>query len=107
MPSLVKGIGGESSGALRNDCTCKLSRRVAPSSLQLVPYTLLKASPLMMLAFRASTLSHGRVIIGTTARTNSSKCVLKGILIQVLGMTVLVTPLFHCPPHVLDSSNVN
>jgi hypothetical protein len=52
-------------------------------------------------------LPHSWVTVTTTVTTNISKCVLKGILIQISGMEALKTRVFHCPPHVLDNSNVN
>jgi hypothetical protein len=44
-------------------------------------------------------LSHRWVIVRTTVGTNSLKCVLKGSLVQALGVKTLKNCLFHCPPH--------
>jgi hypothetical protein len=91
----VEGFGEEVSGSLSNDC--KLFRKVAPSSPQLVPHRPLKARPLMM---------HLQTV--TTAVTmNIPKCVLKEILVQLSGVETLKICLFHCPPHMQNSSNVN
>jgi hypothetical protein len=106
MPLLIKGIGGEALGSLINDCI--LSRRVVPQSSQLVPCTFLKACPLMMLVFRASRNcpTVGLLLIPQYERIAPS-VLSKGILIQVSGVKVLETRLFHCPPQVLGSSNVS
>jgi hypothetical protein len=52
---LVEGSGGAVSGPLSTEC--RLSRRLALSSLQLVPHRPLKARPVMILVFKASTSS--------------------------------------------------
>jgi len=52
-------------------------------------------------------LSHCWVIVRTTVQTNNTKCVLKGILIEVSGLKVLETCLFQHPPHMPDSTNIN
>ena len=40
-------------------------------------------------------------------QTNNTRCVLKEILIEVLGLKFLQTCLFQHPPHMLDSINTN
>jgi len=52
-------------------------------------------------------LSHSWVIVRTTVQTNNTKCVLKGILIEVSGLKALETCLFQPPPHMPDSTNIN
>jgi hypothetical protein len=47
------------------------------------------------------------VTVTTAITTNNPKCVLKGILVQLLLWRHLKLDLCHCPPHMLDSSNVN
>jgi hypothetical protein len=61
----------------------------------------------MMLVFWASVNSPTAIIVETTVTKNSSKCVLKGILIQVSDVEERKTQLFHCLPHKLNSSNFN
>ena len=52
-------------------------------------------------------LTHSWVIVQTTVQTNNTKCVLKGILIEVSGLKVLETCLLQHPPYMLDSTNIN
>jgi hypothetical protein len=47
------------------------------------------------------------VIVTTAVNMNIPKFVLKRILVQISDVEALKTCLFHCPPHMLDSSNVN
>jgi len=42
-------------------------------------------------------LSHSWVIVWTTVQTNNTKCVLKGILIQVAGLKIVKTCTFNVP----------
>ena len=52
-------------------------------------------------------LSHSWVIVPTTVQTNNTKCVLKGILIEVSGLKVLETCLFQSTPYMPDSTIIN
>jgi hypothetical protein len=52
-------------------------------------------------------LSHSWVTVITAVTTNIAKCVLKKIMVQISGVEALKTCLFYCPPHMLDSNNVN
>jgi hypothetical protein len=94
----VEEFGEEVSGSLNNDC--RLSRRVAQSSSQS------KATDDASLQ-GIYKLSHSWDTVITTVTMNIPKCVLKGILVQVLGVETLKTCLCHCSSHMLDSNNVN
>jgi hypothetical protein len=97
----VEGFGEEVSGSLSNDH--RLSRRTALLSSQLVPQSKAIDDASLQGIYK---LPHSWVIV-TTATTNIPKCVLKRILVQISGVEALKTCLFHCPPYMLDSSNVN
>jgi hypothetical protein len=96
------GIWEKVSGSLSNDC--RLSRRVAPSSSQLVSQSKVIDNASLQGIYK---LSHSWVTVTTAITTNNPKSVLKVILVQLLGAEALKTCLFHCPPHMLDSSNDN
>jgi hypothetical protein len=102
MPQLVKGFGKDVSGSLSNDC--RLSRRLASSSSQLVQQSKVIYDASLQGIYK---LSHSRGTVTTAITTNNPKYVLKGILVQLLGAEALRTWLFHSHPHMLDSSNVN
>jgi hypothetical protein len=98
----VKGFGEEVSGSLSNDC--RLSRRVALSSSQLVSQSKFIDDASLQGIYK---LSHSWITVTIAVTTNIPKYVLKGILVQISGVEALKTCLFHCPPHMPDSSNVN
>jgi hypothetical protein len=98
----VEGYGEEVSGSLSNDC--RLSRRVAPSSSLLVPQSKANVNASPQDIYK---LSHSWVNVTTAVTMNTLKCVLKEILVQILGVEVHKTCLLHCPPHMLDRSIVN
>jgi hypothetical protein len=98
----VEGFGEEVSGSLSKDC--RLSRRVALSSTQLVPQSKAIDDASLQDIYK---LPHSWVTVTKRGTTNIPKCVLKGILIQISGVEALKTCPFHCLPHMLDSSNVN
>jgi hypothetical protein len=98
----VEGFGEEVSGSLSNDC--RLSRRVAPSSSQLIPQSKVIDDVSLQGIYK---LPQSWFTVTTEVTTNVPKCVLKGILVQISGVEALKTCLFHYPPHMLDSSNVN
>jgi hypothetical protein len=76
----VKGLGGEASDALSK--LRRSTRRVSPSSMQLMPRRPLKARPLVLLVFRVYELCHVLIIFWTSVQTNSTRCVLKRVLIK-------------------------
>jgi hypothetical protein len=102
---LLEETDGEASGPLSKEC--RLSRRLASSVLQLVPHRLPKARLFMMLVFRASTDS------STVGLWFEPQCkwiaphVLKGILIQLLGLQTVIPSLFQVSPHMLGGSSAN
>jgi hypothetical protein len=77
----VKGFVEEVSGYLSNDC--RLSRRVEPSSSQLVPQSKAIDDASLQGSYKPP---HSWVIVTTAVKTNIPKCVLKGILVQISGM---------------------
>jgi hypothetical protein len=98
----VEEFGKEVSGSLSNDC--RVTRRAASSSSQIVPQTKAIDDASLQGIYK---LSHSWVTVTTAVTTNISKCVLKGILVQILGVEALQICLFYCPPHMLDRNNVN
>jgi hypothetical protein len=93
---------GEVSGSLSNDC--RLPKRVAPSSSQFIQQSKVIDDASLQGIYK---LSHSWVTITTAVTTNIPKYVLKGIMVQISGVESLKTYFFHCPPHMLDSNNVN
>jgi hypothetical protein len=77
----VEGFGEEVSGSLSNDCM--LSRRIALSSSQLVPQSKAINDASLQGIYK---LSHSLVTVTTAVTTNIPKCVLKGILVQILDV---------------------
>jgi hypothetical protein len=77
----VEGFVEEVSGYLSNDC--RFSRRVASSSSQLAPKSKAIDDASLQGIYK---LSHSLVTVTTVVTTNISKCVLKGILVQILGV---------------------
>jgi hypothetical protein len=73
----VEGFGKKVSGFLSNDC--RLSRRVAPSSSQIVPQSKAIDNASLHGIYK---LSHSWITVTTTVTTNIPKRVLKGILVQ-------------------------
>lgn len=88
-PQLVEGYGEAASGALTISST-------QTSKCKATDDAMLRGS------YR---LSDNWVIVRTTVKMNTYKC--KGILSQIWGAKVLKIRPFHCPLHVLGSSNDN
>jgi hypothetical protein len=97
----VDGFGEKVSGSLSNNC--RLFRKVARSSSQLVPQS--KATDYASLQ-SIYKLSHSWVTVTTAITMNFAKCILKEILIQISGAKPCKTGIVHCPPHKLDSSQL-
>jgi hypothetical protein len=95
----MEGFGEE---YLSNDC--RLSRAVALSPSQLVPQSKAIDDASLQGIYK---LSHSWITVTNAVTMNIPKCALKRTLVQILGVAALKTCLFHCPPHTLDSINVN
>jgi hypothetical protein len=87
---------------------CKLSRSSMSSPSQFALCRPVCTRPLMILVFRASTNCPTiQLLLNTTVQMNNTKCVLKGILMQALGLKTVKTCPFQRFPHMLDSTNIN